>query len=246
MKVLISCGIVASFFVWSMLTANVTYAYGNSNNSCITCHSDLKKNGNKLVNFMVHNWKDSIHRKNGVNCQACHGGNPLKSTKKGAHIGVFRPSNPKSTIYYKNIPATCGKCHRAELRAFKLSYHYKHLETVGNGPNCVTCHGSMSTHILTPETIAATCKHCHNYRLAIDPTVPGRAKSALLLISQSRLLLNAYKTVYRKGKTTAKTAWELNNARSNLDKAISSWHKFNLENVVRLIENMYYNLKAIK
>ena len=52
MKVLISCGIVASFFVWSMLTANVTYAYGNSNNSCITCHSDLKKNGNKLVNFM--------------------------------------------------------------------------------------------------------------------------------------------------------------------------------------------------
>ncbi len=242
MRILTNVVMICVISVFSIFAVDA--AYGGVSNSCVKCHLTLKNKGNSLINLNAHNWEDSIHRKAGVDCQACHGGNPSKFTKAEAHIGVFKPGNPKSTVYYKNIPSTCGKCHVDEFQSFKQSYHYKHLEEIGNGPNCITCHGAMATHVLHPGNIANTCKNCHNYRLAIDPSVPKKAEMMLLMLSEGRLLINRYAADYKTSHTAEPVSFR--KADENFNKAIKSWHSFDFDKTTSYILSMYGDLKEIK
>ncbi len=156
-------------------------------NSCVDCHSKLPSSS--FVGVKSHDWKGSIHQKHGVTCDKCHGGNPSAMDEREAHAGVMGSSNPQSRVYYKNIPSTCGRCHGAEFYNFIQSYHFKKLEAAGKGPNCVTCHGSMVTSILTPDDIANVCDRCHNERIGIFPYVPQKAKAVLLLLKESQSLI---------------------------------------------------------
>ncbi|GBD99162.1 hypothetical protein BMS3Abin07_01194 [bacterium BMS3Abin07] len=211
-------------------------------NSCVTCHSKLT--GKSFVGVKSHDWKGSVHQKHGVTCDKCHGGNPAVANKKKAHKGVLGSSNRQSRVYYKNIPSTCGKCHGAEYYKFTQSYHFKKLEATGRGPDCVTCHGSMVTNILTPNDIANVCGRCHNKRIGLFPYVPQKAKAVLLLLRESKALFDADRKLYRPAKGSMK-AFHMQNARSSLYSAKLDWHKFDLDSITGHLEDMFNSLKKL-
>ncbi|MBI4403697.1 MAG: hypothetical protein HY537_06035, partial [Deltaproteobacteria bacterium] len=83
-----------------------------ASNGCVDCHKDEKfKVQNKLLYDYYKNWENSPHEIANVSCVDCHGGNTKTHDKVEAHLGLLPQSDPKSPVYYKNIPATCGRCH---------------------------------------------------------------------------------------------------------------------------------------
>ncbi|HET7319019.1 MAG TPA: hypothetical protein VFK23_07795 [Nitrospirota bacterium] len=215
---------------------------GISGNSCVRCHSRLP--ASSFVGAKSHGWTGSIHQKHGVTCDKCHGGNPLAQEQNGAHAGVLGSSNPGSPVYFKNIPSTCGKCHGAEFYKFSQSRHYKILQSGGKGPECVTCHGSMVTGVLTPDTVAAVCQQCHNERMGTFPYVPQKAKAVLLLLTESATLLDAETKFYHPAAGT-EPARALHDARSSLHSARLNWHKFDLDTIIADLQEAYDSLKKL-
>lgn len=211
-------------------------------NSCVDCHSQLA--GNSFVGAKSHAWKGSIHQKHGVMCEKCHSGNPRVSDEKEAHAGVLGSSNAQSPVYYKNIPSTCGKCHGAEFYKFTQSFHYKRLESAGKGPDCVTCHGSMVTTVLAPDTIEAVCERCHNERIGIFPYIPKKAKAVLLLLRESNALLDAEKRLHHPARGSEK-ARALRDAEAALYSAKLDWHRFDLDTITNHLQGLYNTLRKL-
>lgn len=211
-------------------------------NSCVHCHAGLP--GSSFVGARSHDWKGSIHQKRGVTCDKCHGGNPLSSGQKEAHEGVLGSNNPKSSVYYKNIPSTCGKCHGGEFYKFRQSPHYRLLQSKGQGPECVTCHGSMVTTVLTPDTVESVCERCHNERMGIFPYVPKKAKAVLLLLRESIDLLDADKKLYHPAEGSVNDRL-LRDAQASLQSAKLDWHTFDLNAVTENLRNLYNALKKL-
>lgn len=216
---------------------------GKAGNSCIQCHSRLP--GSSFIGAKSHSWIGSIHQKHGVTCDKCHGGDPGATGQKEAHAGVLGSSNSGSPVYFKNIPATCGKCHGAEFYKFTQSRHYSILESAGKGPECVTCHGSMVTSVLTPDTIAATCEQCHNERMGTFPYVPQKAKAVLLLLAETSALLDAEARLYHPAEGTEQ-ARAMSDARSSLHAARLNWHKFDLDAIIADLQEAYDALKKLR
>lgn len=145
---------------------------------CVACHGDAAwavKN-KKLFDYFQQ-WQGSVHALNGVTCVDCHGGNAEATDKAAAHGGVLAESNPKSAIYFGNIPKLCGGCHEDVYRAFSRSKHAARVKAGDGGPTCVTCHGSLNTEILSPLKIAAVCERCHNDATGNHPAIPPRAQA---------------------------------------------------------------------
>lgn len=211
-------------------------------NSCVRCHAAMP--GSSFVGARSHDWKGSIHQKRGVTCDKCHGGDPRSSGEKQSHKGVLGSNNPRSSVYYKNIPATCGKCHGAEFYKFRRSLHYKILETTGKGAECVTCHGSMVTTVLTPDTVEAACERCHNERMGVFPDVPKKAKTVLLLLKESADLVDANRKLYRPAEGSAAAA-SLREAEASLQSAKLDWHTFDLDAVSGEVQDAYNSLKKL-
>jgi hypothetical protein len=208
-------------------------------NSCVACHAKLPVGS--FFGVKSHSWVGSIHQQHGVTCDKCHGGNPAAAQKEQAHIGVFGSSNPRSSIYFKNVPATCGKCHGGEFYKFTQSLHYKMLEASGRGPDCVTCHGSMVTKVLSPDNLVAVCARCHNKSMGIFPYVPQKAKAVLLLLRESKALLDADEQLYR----SPKCAQDLGHAKVILHAAKLNWHKFDLDTITKELDEFHDILKKL-
>jgi hypothetical protein len=230
---LFACSAFLLFTIASGADSNKT------GNSCVTCHSQLP--GSSFVGVKSHSWKGSIHQKHGVTCDNCHGGDPRVPGQNEAHAGVFGSGDTRSMVYFKNIPSTCGRCHGAEFYKFTQSLHYKRLESEGKGPECVTCHGSMVTGILTPDTIAAVCERCHNARMGVYPYVPQKAKAVLLLLTESNALLEANVKLHHPVGGTER-AGALRDARSSLHAARLDWHKFDLDTIISDLQDSYKSL----
>ena len=158
----------------------VNIAVAVPNNSCMECHRDLP--AGSYAGHKFSDYTGSVHDRNGVRCEACHGGDAVHADKTAAHKGVFRSTDPKSTIYFRNLQQTCGKCHGEELVNFSRSRHYAELKTSGRGPTCVTCHGSMGTFILTSGQIREFCTVCHNNKRGILPNVPQEVVNVLSMM----------------------------------------------------------------
>ncbi|HEY7544049.1 MAG TPA: multiheme c-type cytochrome, partial [Blastocatellia bacterium] len=55
-------------------------------NNCVSCHSGLEP---LAMSNRYMDWRASVHRKGGVGCEKCHGGDPAARGKEKAHIGVL-------------------------------------------------------------------------------------------------------------------------------------------------------------
>ncbi|MGC8492278.1 MAG: hypothetical protein ACP5SH_11125 [Syntrophobacteraceae bacterium] len=233
---------LACFFLFCGFLVVARAAAPVKGNSCVQCHSKLPLSS--FYGVKSHSWVGSVHEQHGVTCNECHGGNPEAQTKEPAHTGLLPSSNPQSPVYFKNIPATCGKCHGAEFYNFSRSLHYKILESTGKGPTCVTCHGSMVTRVLTPGQLVDVCARCHNQRMAIAPYVPQKAMAVLLLLRESRALLAADRQLYASPKC-AGAAQTLNQAEVSLQAAKLNWHKFDLNAITNHLEKFHDALKNL-
>ncbi len=136
---------------------------------CVSCHAD------KRAAFVM-----GVHAERGIQCDACHGGDPAAFVLPAAHRGRFVGSPGKVATV-----ALCGSCHAdanqmrqfglpsGEVAEFRTSRHGRLLLGRGdqNAPTCTDCHDAHT--ILRPDdarssvhpaNIAATCSRCHNDR----------------------------------------------------------------------------------
>ncbi len=132
-------------------------------NSCIECHSnqDFYARFPKLYHY-YEDWVDSLHNQNGVTCEECHGGDPGAAAAEAAHEGIFPVSNPKSSLYFSQQPATCGACHRQKRAEFEQSKHFNALKSETNAaPTCTTCHPAMNKRPGYHSIVLNACTTCH-------------------------------------------------------------------------------------
>jgi len=219
----------------------VAISAAEQNNSCIGCHKDLP--AGSYAGHKFSDYTGSVHDKNNVRCEACHGGDPVSADKTAAHKGVLRSGDPGSPVYFRNLPQTCGKCHGKELVNFSRSRHYAELKTSGRGPSCVTCHGSMVTFILTSGQITEFCTICHNNKRGILPYAPKEVKNVLSMMELANTVVSwsedFIKEAQKDRKSTPESEKQLTIARNYLKNAKTSWHTFNMEDVTANIEGAY-------
>lgn len=129
--------------------------------ACLGCHaSDIMKDEYKGIPAQ---WKRSWHYQNDISCHDCHGGDhkdpkTAMSTSHRGFLGV-----PKS----KEIPEFCGKCHIGVYNNYVESGHGIALLERGEGPSCVTCHGSHAIKKASMDIInVKRCSKCHTFERA--------------------------------------------------------------------------------
>ncbi|MFZ2410255.1 MAG: cytochrome c3 family protein [Candidatus Methanoperedens sp.] len=210
------------------------------NISCsLECHEDVIR---KRATDNFQQWSDSIHSKYYVTCNVCHGGDPAMKTEAGAHALMKNINDPNSSIYFKNIPDTCGKCHPEELDHFKNTMHYQRLKAESRAPSCVTCHQPHSFKVLKASELTTLCSVCHNQKDRIaTASVPMDAKQALEVQKEfQEELLKAKDAVARakaKGMDVSTAQNDIDKAQDVMNDVPSVWHGFNLKDFDKQIRN---------
>ncbi len=225
-------GLVAVFFLAPPATAA---------DQCVACHSDAAwAVKNKKLYDYFQQWQGSVHGLNGVTCVDCHGGNPQATDKVAAHGGVLAESNPKSAIYYGNIPKLCGGCHQDVYRAYSQSRHAARVKAQDGGPTCVTCHGSLNTEILSPLKIASVCEQCHNDTTGNHPSIPPRAQQVRRNDMMSAAFLHWAEAYY----AALGDKQEMAPLEARLAALRVGWHTFNLDQVQESYEAIVKELRV--
>jgi hypothetical protein len=196
---------------------------------CVTCHARLPASSGAGHGFAA--WRGSPHAAAGIGCEACHGGNPAATNPAEAHRAVVRSGDTASTVFFARIPDTCGRCHAAEAGYFRTSVHYARLRSDGHGPNCVTCHGSMATTVLTPERVLGTCSACHSAG-GVAPIGKSReAAQVLALVRATNILYDVVSASAgaRAAGTPTRARTLIGDAERHLAAAAEVWHSFRLD-----------------
>jgi hypothetical protein len=211
--------------------------------SCVECHRnpDFLVTNKKLYDYFQE-WHLSVHKQEEVSCADCHGGDPKASDKEKAHAGDVGEAMQTSAVNFKNIPDTCGHCHEDYLQAYRGSPHFEHLiakEQEGQGPNCVTCHGSVNESVLNVNTVQVTCLRCHNDESENNPDIPDRAKTVL---NKFLSIHRFYRYITVRGDPSETRAFfETVGARV---KSLSvNWHSFDLSKVEEMTGELLLILK---
>lgn len=141
-------------------------ARSHVSDTCGSCHGGI------LAEYeqSIHGIKSSEGVSESPVCTDCHGEHKVQS-----------PTVPSSKVYTRNVPETCGRCHKDErlvqqfnlatrrIPTFESSFHgvalrFGELRVA----NCASCHGfhTILPHTdprskVHPENIPATCGECH-------------------------------------------------------------------------------------
>jgi predicted CXXCH cytochrome family protein len=198
----------------------------------LECHASTLS---KFAQSNYEQWTNSKHALFNVTCDNCHGGNPASDVKEKAHIGVLLDSDPNSTVFYRNVPETCGKCHTEELKQFKNSAHYQRLQALRQAPACDTCHTPHQFKILNVSQFQDLCGQCHNINMGVAPSdAPDKAIAALQsadnLKSEIQKADNATRSAKQQGKDVSAAQKDLDKAVSIRDSLPVLWHSFDLSN----------------
>ena len=150
-------------------------------NVCVDCHQNLED----TLKDAVTNWQESVHKKAGVYCNDCHGGDPNDSDnamdEKTGFIGIPKP---------KDIPKICSRCHSDvtmmrkynlktdQFNLYKTSIHGIRLFEKGDESvaTCASCHGNHN--VLSKNdprspiyrfNVPLTCGKCHSNKEMMKP-----------------------------------------------------------------------------
>lgn len=211
--------------------------------SCVWCHQrpELKVTNKKLFDYFQR-WSLSVHAAEGVTCAECHGGNPETRQKAAAHgtkpIGAAEKTSP---VNYRNIPQTCAQCHEAFFDQYRLSNHFRHLtgKDQEQGPNCVTCHASVSTKVLNVNTVRATCELCHNQKTENHPDIPAQAERLL----GDFLSIQRFSRYLSLKKRQFADRVALTDIEERSEKLFIEWHSFDLTAIERRTAELLTLLK---
>jgi hypothetical protein len=198
----------------------------------LECHTATLS---KFAKSNYEQWTNSKHALFNVTCDNCHGGNPASDVKEKAHVGVLLDSDPNSSVFYRNVPETCGKCHTNELNNFKNSAHYQKLKALRQAPACDTCHMPHEFKILNVSQFQGLCSQCHNINMGVAPSdAPDKAIAALQSADNLKGEIQKADDAIRSAKQQGK---DVSAAQKDLDKAVSIrdslpvlWHSFDLSN----------------
>jgi predicted CXXCH cytochrome family protein len=144
-------------------------------------------------------FEDSVHAREQVGCEDCHGGDPQSIEVDRAHRGRFRSLEDR-----REIPDLCARCHSdpAMMRPYNLPTEQyviyqtsEHGMALARGDDqaavCSDCHGAHDVLSRTdPESrvhsrnIPATCAGCHADaalmgRYGLDPSINEQYRSSV-------------------------------------------------------------------
>jgi nitrate/TMAO reductase-like tetraheme cytochrome c subunit len=131
---------------------------------CGGCHVKQIEDYSKNIHAKLLNEKKE---ERGASCIDCHGRHKIKRIKDN-----------ESSVYYLNVPETCGKCHSSsekmksygptnQFDLYKSGKHglilYGKIPEAGrtSAPNCAACHGYHTSLISSPQDIPRICGKCH-------------------------------------------------------------------------------------
>lgn len=143
-------------------------AKNNLPNTCGACHSNpaLVARYHIPIARPLEAYQASVHARamrqgktQAAVCSDCHGN----------HL-ILAAGNPAAKIYWGNVPATCGVCHKRVFAEYKESVHGRAVAAgLRDAPVCTDCHGEHD--ILGPDQpnsvisaarlSFATCGRCH-------------------------------------------------------------------------------------
>lgn len=204
----------------------------------LECHATII---DKIAKSNYEQWTNSKHSLFNVTCDNCHGGNASSNVKEIAHTGVLRSFDTNSTIFYRNVPETCGKCHINELNQFRDSKHYEKLKALKQAPTCDTCHMPHEFKVLNISEFENLCSSCHNNEMKIAPDIPEKAvdafKNTEKLKNEIRIADAALKQAKEQGKDTSAAQKEVESARAVYNNLPILWHSFNLPHFQNVTDN---------
>jgi cytochrome c554/c'-like protein len=127
---------------------------------CATCHfANMTK---VLAPEHLGEWQQSVHAKQAVGCDKCHGGDPWTYEPSQAHRGVLSSTDPLSPVHAANLAQTCGRCHQRNAESFSTSVHHTAAQAdPRHAPTCTLCHTSMRAEVPSPVALEARCASCH-------------------------------------------------------------------------------------
>jgi len=154
--------------------------------TCGKCHGDprLAKRRRMLVVSPYEFYSRSVHGKvvagksPAAGCADCHGSHTIREA-----------ADPMSDVNKKNIPATCGKCHKRILAEYEEGVHGKAAaQGVKDAPVCTDCHGEHNVQpraapgsSVYPTHVVATCSKCHeNIRIQRRYGLPANRLSSYI------------------------------------------------------------------
>jgi hypothetical protein len=204
----------------------------------LECHATIME---KFAKNNYEQWTTSKHALFNVTCNNCHGGNTSSDVKESAHKGVSNASDSNSSVFYRNLPETCGKCHTEEYNQFKESLHYQRLKALKQAPTCDTCHSPHEFKILNSSEFENICSSCHNIEMEIAPEIPEKAviaiENAEKLKKEIMIADAAIKQAKQQGKDVTVAQKELDTAISIRENLPILWHSFNLPNFQNVTDN---------
>jgi hypothetical protein len=184
-----------SLFLIVLLT---TEAWGYTEHDCIRCHSHEGTEMRLSVN--VNNFRSSVHGKimgcldchqsikdsnhieiedsKKTNCQTCHDQQNLHASDRSVtcdachtHHYVFEVGDPRSSVNWKNLRHTCGKCHLEQsqhtnllsvLSSIRIASHPKqNFGMIFDMGMCVGCHQGQAAHGENTPVNDQNCYRCH-------------------------------------------------------------------------------------
>ena len=155
--------------------------------TCGTCHGQkfvMEPSGHSVQPFL--SYQESVHGRavatgsdKAAVCTDCHGSHE-----------ILAASDPKSSIFKFNVPATCAKCHAPVEQEFMQSIHGQAIARGDwQAPVCTDCHGihSIKSHVDPNSPVSAqnlaliTCARCHEgVRLSQEFGFEGRRSTTYL------------------------------------------------------------------
>jgi len=226
--------------------ATATPADPYKDNACVSCHQDLEGK----LGLVVQEWKHSVHFRNNVACDGCHGGDPSvkrerfnsdEALKNRSHQQrnrelslVNRPDEQfTSAVRGRSVSYFCGKCHSMIKEKHLGSPH----GDLGN-PTCLYCHGQGSHAIaesrvdiidLRPHSQGGRCAVCH--RAATMETVSQVRNVLVNAEAQLKTASEQYSQLEALGYRNLAMKKMYGHSRETLSQLRQSFHSFNMREI---------------